>query len=438
MAIDITETFQVRAPIELVWRFLLDPGQVAPCMPGAVLDEVVDERTFHGTVKIKVGAITTRYKGTVHLTTVDEAARHIEMSAEGRETGGGTAKGSMVADMRTLPDGRTEVVAKASVDLTGKIMQVGRGMIQGVSHQLFLQFVSAVQAHLEPLAAQAAGAAPVAASGAQGVGAESGAVAPDVVLPPPLPPPQVEQQAIRIVPLVLGVVWEAIKRFLRDVAQGLRGIGSASVFYALLGVVVGSVLPVLGKWVSPPKPAPAFEVVERRPGEDFYRIDVVNDGDRQTVVTGIALCSARHAWAIYDPTPRLFGRRRETLDAAKPIDVATYAGYVEKAQAGWVVLCNPNEGIALRTTDGGPRRVAPDDAITLTVRAPDEIESIATSIGRPGIGMASGNTWCAITVSFLDGSEISRIYPCKTREPETGLAPEGAATDREGAPPSAP
>lgn len=209
MAIDIKETFQVRAPIDLVWRFLLDPRHVAPCMPGAELDEIVDERTFNGTVKIKVGAITTRYKGKVHLTAVDAAARHIEMTAEGRETGGGTAKGTMVADMASLPDGRTEVVATASVDLTGKIMQVGRGMIQGVSHQLFLQFVAAVQQHLEPLAAAAAVEVPPDGDAADA----PRSVTPEIVVP--LPRPQAEAQAIRIVPLVLGVLWAAIARFFR-------------------------------------------------------------------------------------------------------------------------------------------------------------------------------------------------------------------------------
>jgi uncharacterized protein len=204
VAIDIQETFQVRAPIELVWRFLLDPQQVAPCMPGAELEEIVDERTFHGNVKIKVGAITTRYKGKVHLTKVDEAARAIEMTAEGRETGGGTAKGSLASVMRTLPDGQTEVVATASVDLTGKIMQVGRGMIQGVSHQLFLQFVSAVQAHLEPLAAAAATA-----------DASGSPEQPAAIAATPLPRPRAEGQAIRILPLVLGVMWSAIVRFFR-------------------------------------------------------------------------------------------------------------------------------------------------------------------------------------------------------------------------------
>ncbi len=199
MAIEIEETFQVQAPIDLVWGFLLDPQRVAPCMPGAALDEVVDARTFHGTVRIKVGAITTSYKGKVQLTKVDAAARTIEMSAEGRETSGGTAKGAMASAMRELADGRTEVVAKASVDLTGRIVQVGRGMIQGVSHQLFLQFVAAVQAELEPLAAAAArdGAGPAAATS------------------PPAAAARPDAQAIRVLPLVLRVMWTAMVRFFR-------------------------------------------------------------------------------------------------------------------------------------------------------------------------------------------------------------------------------
>ena len=58
MAIDIRETFRVRAPIATVWRFMLDPQRVAACMPGAVLEQVVDERTFLGAINVKIGAIT--------------------------------------------------------------------------------------------------------------------------------------------------------------------------------------------------------------------------------------------------------------------------------------------------------------------------------------------------------------------------------------------
>ena len=187
MAIDIRETFRVRAPITTVWRFMLDPQQVAACMPGAVLEQVVDERTFLGAIKVKIGAITTSYKGRLQLTDVDEAAHSIRMKGEGRETSGGTARASLLSHMKSLPDGGTEVVAEATVDLTGRIMQVGRGMIQGVSHQLFLQFVAAAQAQLEQPAATPAAAAAA--------------------------PAPARQQAIRVVPLLLAVFRSAILRF---------------------------------------------------------------------------------------------------------------------------------------------------------------------------------------------------------------------------------
>ena len=70
------------APIETVWQFVMDPHQVAPCLPGAKLEEVVDERNFLGVVKIKIGAITAQYKGKVELTKIDEAGRVVVMSAE--------------------------------------------------------------------------------------------------------------------------------------------------------------------------------------------------------------------------------------------------------------------------------------------------------------------------------------------------------------------
>ena len=140
VAIEIRETFQVQAPIDAVWKFVMDPQQVVTCMPGAALDEVVDAQTFLGTVKVKVGAITATYKGRVQFTQVDHDGHSMQMLAEGRETGGGMAKGTMAAISARCPPAQTEVVVEASVDLTGRLMQVGRGMIQGVAHQLFQQF----------------------------------------------------------------------------------------------------------------------------------------------------------------------------------------------------------------------------------------------------------------------------------------------------------
>jgi hypothetical protein len=191
MSIQIEETFQVAVPVDAVWRFLLDPHRVVTCMPGAELEQVVDERTFEGAVKIKLGAITTRYRGRVQLTEVDEAAHTVRMLAAGRETGGGTAKGTLTSQVRALPDGNTEVIAQADVDITGRVMQMGRGMIQGVSSQLFAQFASRTRDALETPAAEGEEAVPAAPS----------------------------DESIPILRVILGVIWAPIARFFRRLFQ---------------------------------------------------------------------------------------------------------------------------------------------------------------------------------------------------------------------------
>lgn len=191
MAIEIRETFQVQAPIEHVWKFVLDPHNVAACMPGASLEQVIDEKTFVGNIKVKVGAVMAAYKGRVELTEVDPTSYTVQMKAEGTESGGGTARGTMRSKLVTLPDGKTEIVAEASVDLTGRIMQVGRGMIQGVSKQLFQVFVKNARARLEAEAAAVAAGAP------------------------PPPPPVKQEEAINAVALLFKTLWAAIVSFFR-------------------------------------------------------------------------------------------------------------------------------------------------------------------------------------------------------------------------------
>jgi len=121
MPIEIRESFQVRAPIDRVWRFVMDPDQVAACMPGASLDKVLDERHFEGSIAVKLGAITTRYKGRIELTEVDEPGYSVKMVAEGRETGGGVVRATFSSRLEALDDGTTQLVAEASIDVTGRI-----------------------------------------------------------------------------------------------------------------------------------------------------------------------------------------------------------------------------------------------------------------------------------------------------------------------------
>ena len=201
MAIEIKQQFEVDAPAEQVWAFVMDPHRVAPCMPGATLDEVIDDKNFRGSVRIKVGAVSAAYKGSVCMQKADQAAGLLEMLAEGRETGGGTARATMTATVTAGDNGTTAVTVLAAVDITGRLMQVGGRMIQGVSDQLFKQFVRKLKAELE------AGAA---SSGAGTSGAPTSvAISPGTTAPAPA------DNAIRVLPLLLRTLAAAVARLFR-------------------------------------------------------------------------------------------------------------------------------------------------------------------------------------------------------------------------------
>src|SRR5256886_3091781 len=91
--------FRVEVPVEEAWRVLLDVERIAPCLPGAQLQEVEGDQ-YRGIVKVKVGPISAQYKGTATLAEVDEDARRIVIDASGRDTRGqGNAKATIVVTM---------------------------------------------------------------------------------------------------------------------------------------------------------------------------------------------------------------------------------------------------------------------------------------------------------------------------------------------------
>ncbi|MBP6104967.1 MAG: SRPBCC family protein [Steroidobacteraceae bacterium] len=200
MAIELRQTFQVRAPIDTVWAFMLNPENVVACMPGASLTQVVDEKSFVGAVKVKVGAVTAQYQGKITYVETDRTAGLVKMLAEGKERGGGTVQGTIVSQLIAIEGGAaTSVETSSRIDLTGKIAQVGRGMIEGVSGQIIKMYVNNVRAMLEPAAAAPAGAA-------VGTGQQ-----------PATPPPAAlaRQESINIVAVVLRTLWERLKSFFK-------------------------------------------------------------------------------------------------------------------------------------------------------------------------------------------------------------------------------
>ena len=217
MALKIEESFQVQAPIDRVWAYLVDPRQVVTCLPGAELTSVQDESTFLGKVKVKVGPVTAAYSGKVTITERDPAARVVRMVGEGRESAGsGSAKMTMTSTLAPSADGGTEVRVTADVDIVGKVAQFGRGMIESVNKQLFRQFTQCVRATLEaPAVSPTPGPAPAAPP--VGDAPPTGPPAPSAPPPPSSPPPAPPARPVRILPLLLRALWERLVRLLRAV-----------------------------------------------------------------------------------------------------------------------------------------------------------------------------------------------------------------------------
>jgi carbon monoxide dehydrogenase subunit G len=142
---DLTNEFRVPVPPERAWAILTDIERIAPCMPGAQLQEV-DGDDFRGIVKVKVGPITAQYKGTATFVERDEAGLRAVLRADGRETRGqGNASATITAALAPAGSDATDVTVTTQLTVTGKVAQFGRGVLADVSAKLLDQFVACLE-----------------------------------------------------------------------------------------------------------------------------------------------------------------------------------------------------------------------------------------------------------------------------------------------------
>src|SRR5690349_22752572 len=153
----IEDQFRVNVPFEQAWNVLLDVERIAPCMPGAQLQEVEGDE-YRGIVKVKVGPITAQYKGAARIVEADQSAGRVVIKAEGRDTRGqGNASATVTATLVSDGDA-TQVSIDTDLNVTGKVAQFGRGVMADVSSKLLGQFVESLEANV--LSEEAAGSPP--------------------------------------------------------------------------------------------------------------------------------------------------------------------------------------------------------------------------------------------------------------------------------------
>jgi carbon monoxide dehydrogenase subunit G len=147
----LENSFSINAPPDRVFAFLLDPRNVVGCVPGAELTEQVDDVTFQGRIKVKVGAISLAYSGTGRIAERNDEMRTAILEGEGRETtgpGSGRGKATMSVEPAAGAEGSLVKVV-TEFTLTGRVAQFGRGVIEDVSRRMVREVAACIQLNLE-------------------------------------------------------------------------------------------------------------------------------------------------------------------------------------------------------------------------------------------------------------------------------------------------
>jgi len=140
MAEKLINEFTVNRPIEEAWPLITDLERIAPCLPGAELQEVEGE-AYRGVVKVKLGAISSQFKGEAHFVERDDENFRAMIKGAGRDTGGrGNASAEITAQAESLSPTSTRVEVTTDLHITGKVAQFGRGIMGDVSSKLMAQF----------------------------------------------------------------------------------------------------------------------------------------------------------------------------------------------------------------------------------------------------------------------------------------------------------
>ena len=139
---DLNHEFTVPVPVEDAWKILTDVERIAPCLPGAKLEDIADD-TYSGFVKVKVGPIQAQFKGQASFVELNEGAHKVVLKGEGRDTTGkGNAAALITAQLVAESPTATKVTVHTDLNITGKVAQFGRGAMADISNKLLDQFVA--------------------------------------------------------------------------------------------------------------------------------------------------------------------------------------------------------------------------------------------------------------------------------------------------------
>jgi uncharacterized protein len=182
---EFDNSFEVPLPVDDAWKVLMDIRRIAPCLPGAELTEVVDDRTYKGKIGVRLGPVSLTFAGTVKFEEIDDANHRARVAAQGSDAKGRGAANATATFHLEPVNGGSKVLVHTNLTLSGAVAQYGRGVgiIQMTAAQIITQFANNLKAQFAPVAPPA-----TAASAAGSAGPAFAPAATSNAAPVPAPP----------------------------------------------------------------------------------------------------------------------------------------------------------------------------------------------------------------------------------------------------------
>jgi uncharacterized protein len=204
--VEFDNSFEVPLPPADAWAVLMDIRRIAPCMPGAELTDIVDEKNYKGKVAVRLGPVALAFAGLVTFEEIDNANRTARVKAQGTDSKGRGGANAMASfRVEDAPGGGSKVLVHTDLTLSGSVAQYGRGvgMIQATATQIMNQFANNLKAQV----ARDGAVAPAPAASAQAP--STGAPQPSTSRPATPPP---AAKPISGFSLMAKVLWASIMK----------------------------------------------------------------------------------------------------------------------------------------------------------------------------------------------------------------------------------
>ena len=134
---------------EPLWDFLMDVPKVAKSLPGVETISQIDDTTYQGTLKVRVGPISLNLQGKIIMEQRDRGSWRAALRAEASDRmAAGAVKGKTTMELKEIGPKETELLVETDVNILGKIGEFGQPIIRRKADQMLKEFVENIKKQL--------------------------------------------------------------------------------------------------------------------------------------------------------------------------------------------------------------------------------------------------------------------------------------------------